>query len=74
MLKYDWKKRRQEVWRLEEELDKDTVCVCFYLTYKALYSEQLTMEALEGFEELKIGGQVICTVKCADDFLPLAKE
>jgi hypothetical protein len=39
-----------------------------------LYGEQLTKEALEGFEDIKIGGKVICTVKCADDFVPLAKE
>jgi hypothetical protein len=25
------------------------------------------LEAVEGFEDLKLGGQVICTVKCADD-------
>ena len=26
VLKYDWTKEREEVWRLEEELDKDGVC------------------------------------------------
>jgi hypothetical protein len=44
------------------------------LTYTALYSEHLIQEALGGFEDLKIGGQVNCTVKCADDFVPLVKE
>jgi len=39
-----------------------------------LYSEHLTKEVLEGFEDLKVGGQVSCTVKCAYDFVPLAKE
>jgi len=39
-----------------------------------LCREQITKEALESFEDLKIGGQVICTVKWADDFVPLAKE
>ena len=31
------------------------------------YSEYLNKEALEGFQEFKIGGQVIRTVKYADD-------
>jgi len=39
-----------------------------------LYSECLTEEALEGFGDFKIGGQIIHTVKCADDFVLLAKE
>ena len=39
-----------------------------------LYSEYLTKEALEGFEDFKKGGQVICTVKYADDFALLARE
>jgi hypothetical protein len=34
----------------------------------------LTKEALEGFGDFKIGGQVICTVKYADDLVLLAKE
>jgi hypothetical protein len=38
-----------------------------------LYSEYLTNEALEGFGNFKIG-QVICTVKYADDLVLLAKE
>jgi hypothetical protein len=39
-----------------------------------VYSEYLTKVALEGFGALKIGGQVICTVKYADDLVLLAKE
>ena len=38
-----------------------------------LYSEYLTNEALEGIGNFKIG-QVICTVKYADDLVLLAKE
>jgi hypothetical protein len=37
-----------------------------------LYSEYLTKEALEGFGDFKIGGQVIRTVKYADDVVLLA--
>ena len=39
-----------------------------------LYSDYLTKEALEGFGDFKITGQVICTVKYADDFVLLAQE
>jgi len=39
-----------------------------------LYSEYLTKEALEGFGDFKIGGQIIHTVKYADDLVLLAKE
>jgi hypothetical protein len=39
-----------------------------------LYSEYLTKEALVGFGDFKIGGQVIHTVKYADDYVLLAKE
>jgi hypothetical protein len=38
-----------------------------------LYIEYLTEEAFEGFGDLKIG-QVIFTVKCADDLVLLAKD
>ena len=38
------------------------------------YSEFLTREALEGFGDFKIGGQIIETVKYATDFVLLAKE
>jgi hypothetical protein len=39
-----------------------------------LYSECLTKEALEGFEDFKISGQIIHTMKYADDLVLLAKE
>ena len=39
-----------------------------------LYSECITREALEGLGNFKIGGQIIHTVKCADDLVLLAKE
>jgi hypothetical protein len=39
-----------------------------------LYSEYLTKEALEGFGDFKTGGQVIGTVKYADDLVLLARE
>jgi hypothetical protein len=39
-----------------------------------LYIKYLTKEVLEGFGDLKIGGQIINTVKYADDLVLLAKE
>jgi retron-type reverse transcriptase len=39
-----------------------------------LYSEYLTKKALEGLGDFKIGGQIIHTVKYADDLVLLAKE
>jgi hypothetical protein len=39
-----------------------------------LYSECLTKETLEGFGDFKIGGQIIHSVKYADDLVLLAKE
>jgi hypothetical protein len=39
-----------------------------------VYSECLTKEALEGLGDFKIGGQIIHTVKYADDLVLLAKE
>ena len=39
-----------------------------------LYSEYLTKESLEGLGDFKIGGQIIHTVKYADDLALLAKE
>jgi hypothetical protein len=38
-----------------------------------LYSKCLTKEALEGFGDFKIGGQIIQTLKYADDLVLLAK-
>ena len=39
-----------------------------------MYNECLTKEALEGFGVFKIGGQIIHTVKYADEIVLLAKE
>jgi hypothetical protein len=39
-----------------------------------LYSEYRTQEGLEGLGDFKIGGQVICNVKYADDLVLLAQE
>jgi len=39
-----------------------------------LYSECLTKEALDGFGDLNIGGQIIQTVKYADELVLMAKE
>jgi len=38
-----------------------------------MYSEYLTKEAVEGFGDFNIGGQIIHTVKCADGLVLLAK-
>jgi hypothetical protein len=34
-----------------------------------LYSEYITQEALEGFGDFKVGGQIIRTVRYADDLV-----
>jgi hypothetical protein len=47
---------------------------CCYSVLFNLYSECLTKEALEGFGDFKIGGQIIHTVKYGDDLVLLAKE
>jgi hypothetical protein len=47
---------------------------CLSLIPFKLYSEYLTKEALEGFGDFTIGGEVIRTVKYADDLVLLAKE
>ena len=39
-----------------------------------MYREYLTKEALEGLGDFKIGGQIIHTVKYADDLVLLGKE
>jgi len=56
---------------VEEELDKDAVCHRFHSTRTV---NTLPKEALEGFVDFKIGGQVIRTVKYADDLVLRAKE
>jgi hypothetical protein len=49
-------------------------CRIITLLQVHLYSECLTKEALERFEDFKIGGQINHTVKYADDLVLLAKE
>ena len=39
-----------------------------------LYRKYLTEDALEGFGDCKIGGQIIHTVKYADELVLLAKD
>jgi hypothetical protein len=39
-----------------------------------VYSKYITSGALEGFGDFKIGGQVICAVKYADNSVLLVKE
>jgi hypothetical protein len=39
-----------------------------------LYSEHVTQEALEDLGDFKVGGQIISTVRYADDLVLLAKE
>jgi hypothetical protein len=39
-----------------------------------LYSEYITQEALEGLGDFKVEGQIISTVRYADDLVLLAKE
>ena len=47
---------------------------CLSPTMFDLYSEGLTKEALEVFEDFKIGRQIIHTLKYADDLVLLVKE
>ena len=47
---------------------------CLSLILFNFYNKYLTKEDLEVLGDFKIGGQVICTVKYADDLVPLAKE
>jgi Reverse transcriptase (RNA-dependent DNA polymerase). len=51
-------------------LDKyDTSPILFNLN-----SKHLAKEVLERFGDFTVGGQVICNVKYADDFMLLAKD
>jgi hypothetical protein len=61
---------------LEEEFDKDDVYHqgCSLSILFNPYSEYPTNKAREGFGDLKIGGQVVHTVKYTDDLQLLAKE
>jgi hypothetical protein len=72
MLKYEWAKETQELWRLEEELDRDTVFADSLQV--TLYSENCAKEAVAGTGNFKIGGKVIRCVKYADGLVLLAKE
>ena len=45
-----------------------------YVLIFRLYSECLTKEALDGLGDFNIGGQIIQTVKYADDLVLMAKE
>jgi hypothetical protein len=49
-------------------------CICFSPNLFNLNSKYHTKEALKGFGDFKIGGQVICTVKYRDDYVLPAKE
>ena len=70
-VKYNQTKETQEVCRLEEELDKDTVLSSILFS---LYSKDLTKQGAEGFEDFRIGREDICTVKYADDLVLMAKD
>jgi len=48
-------------------------CCLSQILFK-LYSVCLTKEALEGFGDFEIGGQLIQTVKYSDELVLLAKE
>jgi hypothetical protein len=48
-------------------------CCLSPLLFK-LYSEYVTQEALEGLGDFKVGGQIISTVRYAEDLVLLAKE
>ena len=57
------------MWGLEEELD-----TIFFFFFSNLYGKYLTKEALVEFWDFRIGGQIILTVKYADNSVLLAKE
>ena len=48
--------------------------LCIKLFIRLTISKYLTKEALEGLGDFKICGQIIHTVKYADDLVLLAKE
>ena len=47
---------------------------CLSPTLFKVYSEYLANEALDGLGDFNIGGQIIQTVKYADDLVLMAKE
>jgi hypothetical protein len=72
----------QEVFVFEGNFLKHVTTPCFIINALILkpcilfnlYSECLTEEALEGFGDFKIGGQIINSVKYADGLVLLAEE
>ena len=70
VLKYDWTEGRQEVWRLEEELDKDIACHHFCSTCTANALPRSSGRVWR----LPIWGQIVHTVKYVHDLVLLAKE
>jgi hypothetical protein len=65
---YRGEKLSVKIWRRVKQ-----ECCLSPILFK-FYSECLTKEAVEGFEDFKIWGQIIPTVKYADDLVLLAKE
>jgi len=62
-----------EMCRLEEEFDKDAVCHQFCSTCTvSVLPRKLCMGY--GLGDFKVGGQIIQTVKYADDLVLMAKE
>ena len=55
MLKYEWAKETQEVWRLEEDLYRDTVFTDYLQV--TLYSEYRAKEAVAGTWDFKTVGK-----------------
>ena len=53
---------------------KSSTRMMFVINSVQLYSECLTKEALDGLGDFNIGGQIIQTVKYADDLVLMAKE
>jgi hypothetical protein len=57
-----------------EDWKRSYTMMLFVTILFKVYSECLTKEALEVLGDFKIGGQIIYTVKYADDLVLLAKE
>ena len=72
MLKYEWAKETQELWRLEEGLERDTVFADSLQV--TLYSEYCAKEAVVGTGDFKIGEKVIRFVKYADGLAHWLRE
>jgi hypothetical protein len=61
----------QEVWKGEEELDKDAVLSPILFSVDSKY---FTKKALERFGDFRIGGKEIHAVKYAEDLVRLVKK